>query len=60
MRATALREKAKKILLHLIFGVVDKEIKNNIKMVYNGVHNILRLFDILPNFSYNASQMRRD
>ena len=27
---------------------------------FNHFHNILRLFDVLPNFPFNASEMKRD
>ena len=29
-------------------------------MVYNHVHNILRLFDVLPNFPFGTSETMRD
>ena len=30
------------------------------KFIYNHFHNILRLFDVLPNFSFTTSEMMRD
>ena len=32
----------------------------DLKMIYNDDHNILRLSDILPNFSVTKSAMKRD
>ena len=28
--------------------------------IYNNVHNILRLFDLLPNFAFTTSETMRD
>ena len=42
---------------NLTFGVVNKDSKSKENFTVNCGHNILRLFGILPNFSFTAYEM---
>ena len=43
-----------------IFGAVSKDIKTKENLADNHFHNILRLFDVLPNFSFTKSEIMCD
>ena len=45
--------------LFLTVGAVNKDIKSKIKFADNHCHNILRLFDNLPNFPFMTSEVKR-
>ena len=36
------------------------KVMQNVKPIYNHFHNILRLFDVLPNFPVTTSETMRD
>ena len=38
----------------------DKPWEQNFAVVYNHVHNILRYFDILPNYLFTTSEKMRE
>ena len=38
-------------------GGIEKDQKYEMGQVYNHFHNILRLFDVLPNFPFTTSEM---
>ena len=46
----------------LTTGAVNKDIKSKIEFAHNHLHNGLRFFDILPNFSFitNTSETMHD
>ena len=47
-------------VVHLkTFHIIFKK-KLKCSQVYNHFHNILRLFDVLPNFAFTTSQMNLD
>ena len=41
-------------------GGIEKDQKYEMGQVYNHFHNILRLFDVLPNFPFTTSGTMRD
>ena len=44
----------------LTIGALNKGIKTKKKFADNYFHSIFRLFDVLPNFSFNMSETKRD
>ena len=46
--------------LFLTIGAVNKDIKSKGRLRTNHGHNILRLFDIWPNFLFTASETERN
>ena len=47
-------------LTFLTVRVVSKDIKSKIKIIGNQFDNILKFFDILPNFSLHESEREHD
>ena len=46
----------KEILHYAEFPLYTKRFLSDIVATYNQFHNILRLFDVLPNFSFTTSE----
>ena len=45
-------------LLHKVENIINENIEQ--KRTYNQFHNILRLFDVLPNFLFTTNEKMRD
>ena len=46
--------------MFLTIGDVKKDIKRKRKFADNYFHDVMRLFDVLQNFSFTASETMRD
>ena len=52
------REEVK--IAYFLYRNVVVKLRNNQDLNHNQLHNILRLFDVLPNFPFTTSEKMRD
>ena len=52
------REEVK--IAYFLYRNVVVKLRNNQDLNHNQLHNILRLFDVLPNFPFTTSETMRD